>query len=97
MRSSLKRRGSQPRKRWTDGPGKLSQALGFDGSHNGLDLCAPDAAIFIEEGIEVPDEWVTIGPRVGMGTVPEPWFSMPWRFLVKDAEEKFDSFFDEGH
>jgi DNA-3-methyladenine glycosylase len=83
------RRGSQPRKRWTDGPAKLTMALGIDGRHNGLDLCALDAEIFIEKGTEVPDAWVTVGPRVGMGTVPEPWFSKPWRFLVEAAEEKF--------
>jgi DNA-3-methyladenine glycosylase len=84
-----KRRGSQPRKLWTNGPAKLTMALGIDGRHNNLDLCAPDAAVLIEKGIKVPDEWVTTGPRVGMGTVPEPWYSMPWRFLVEEAEERF--------
>jgi DNA-3-methyladenine glycosylase len=39
--------------------------------------------LWIEAGASVPDENVTIGPRVGLNTVPEPWFSMPWRFLVK--------------
>jgi DNA-3-methyladenine glycosylase len=85
------RRGSQPRARWTNGPGKLTQALGIDGQHNNLDLCAPEASIFIETGIEVPDVWVTVGPRVGLGTTPEPWFSKPWRFLVEDAEARFAS------
>lgn len=78
------RRGSQPRPRWTDGPAKLTQALGIDGEDNNLDLTAPDAAIFIETGPDVPDEWVVSGPRVGLYTVPEPWKSKPWRFLVKD-------------
>ena len=80
------RRGSQPRSRWTDGPAKLTQALGIDGRYNNLDLCAPDAQIFIEQGKPVPDEWVVTGPRVGFFTVPEPWKSKPWRFLVKDAD-----------
>lgn len=79
------RRGKQPRARWTDGPAKLAQALGIDGRHNNLDLCAVDAEIFIEEEDPVPDEWVVTGPRVGFFTVPEPWKSKPWRFLVKDA------------
>ena len=26
---------------------------------------------------------VTKGPRVGLNSVPEPWKSKPWRFLVK--------------
>ncbi len=81
-----KRRGSQPRPRWTDGPAKLTQALGIDGRHNGLDLCAADALIFIERGQPVPDAWVFTGPRIGLFTVPEPWKSKPWRFLVEDAE-----------
>jgi DNA-3-methyladenine glycosylase len=44
---------------------------------------AQGGGIWIEAGVSVPDESVTIGPRVGLNTVPEPWFSMPWRFLVK--------------
>ncbi len=31
----------------------------------------------------VPEKNVTIEPRVGLNTVPEPWLSKPWRFLVK--------------
>lgn len=83
------RRGKQPRRLWTDGPAKLTVAFGIDGQHNNLDLCAPDAEIFIEEGEDVPEEWVTRGPRVGFFTVPEPWKSMPWRFLIKKPEERF--------
>jgi DNA-3-methyladenine glycosylase len=79
------RRGKQPRKRWTDGPAKLTQALGINGADNQLDLTTSDAQIFIEEGPDVPDEWVFNGPRVGLFTVPEPWKSIPWRFLVQDA------------
>ena len=82
------RRGSQPRKHWTDGPAKLCQALAIDGSFNTTDLCAPEAALFIEDGKPVPDQAVTTGPRVGFNNVPEPWLSMPWRFLV--APEYFD-------
>lgn len=84
------RRGKQPRKRWTDGPAKLTQALGIDGQDNNLDLTAPDAAIFIEDGPPVPDEWVTTGPRIGLFTVPEPWKSKPWRFLIENPSELFE-------
>lgn len=75
----------------TFGPGKLTQALGITKSENGVDLTVASSALrqaqgrglWIEAGVPVPDESVTIGPRVGLNTVPEPWFSMPWRFLVK--------------
>ncbi len=76
------RRAGRPRRAWTDGPAKLCQALGIDGTFNGADLCAPDAALFLEAGEPVPDSRVTIGPRVGLYTVPEPWKSIPWRFRV---------------
>jgi len=74
------RRAGRPRSQWTDGPAKLCQALGIDGRHHGLDLCAPDAPLFLEFDRTFPDESVTIGPRVGLNTVPEPWKSIPWRF-----------------
>ena len=77
------RRNGQPPARWTDGPAKICQALDIDGGLNGSDLCAEGAALFVEEGIRIPDLAVTTGPRVGLNSVPEPWKSIPWRFLVK--------------
>jgi len=74
------RRDGHPFRRWTDGPAKLCQALGIDGRLNGVDLCAPDAELFFDEGAPIPDSRVTTGPRVGLNTVPEPWKSIPWRF-----------------
>ena len=77
------RRKGRPQAEWTDGPAKICQALGIDRGLNGLDLCAPETELFVEEGLSIPDECVTIGPRVGLNSVPEPWKSMPWRFKVK--------------
>ena len=74
------RRSNQPAPRWTDGPAKLCQALGIDGALNGADLCDPQAELFVESGEAISDSCVTIGPRVGLYTVPEPWKSIPWRF-----------------
>jgi DNA-3-methyladenine glycosylase len=78
------RRTGQPPRRWTDGPGKICQALNIDIHFNGADLCAPEAELFVELGQPIPDSAVTIGPRVGLNTVPEPWKSMPWRFKIGD-------------
>jgi DNA-3-methyladenine glycosylase len=77
------RRDPQPPQRWTDGPGKLCQALGITGELNGIDLCSPDSPLFVETGSPIPDASVTTGPRVGLYTVPEPWKSIPWRFRTK--------------
>ncbi len=67
----------------TFGPGKLCQAMGIAGAENGADLTVAGAGLWIEAGVFVPEESVTIGPRVGLYNVPEPWKSIPWRFLVK--------------
>ncbi|MBN1231655.1 MAG: DNA-3-methyladenine glycosylase [Anaerolineales bacterium] len=77
------RRGTQPRKIWTNGPAKLTMALAVDGSHNGLDLTKPKSELFLEYGKEVADEIVLTGPRIGLNTTPEPWKTIPWRFWVE--------------
>jgi DNA-3-methyladenine glycosylase len=79
------RRAGVPSLHWTDGPAKLCQALAIDGSFNGADLCAPQSTLFVEKGFPVPSSSVTIGPRVGLNSVPEPWKSIPWRFQVACA------------
>lgn len=67
---------------WTNGPAKLTKALGIDGSFNGIDLTCKGNGLWIEPGIVISDANVTIGARVGLYSVPEPWKSFPWRFLV---------------
>lgn len=64
----------------SDGPAKLAQAFAIDARWNGHDLCQPGSRLFIERGH--PAGSVTTGPRVGLNSVPEPWKSIPWRFLV---------------
>jgi DNA-3-methyladenine glycosylase len=66
----------------TDGPAKLTQALGIDGTQNGVDLTRRDGLLWIEAGVPIRDESVTIGPRVGLYSVPEPWKSKTWRFRM---------------
>jgi DNA-3-methyladenine glycosylase len=75
----------------TFGPGKLTQAMGITKNENTVNLTEANGSLWIEAGISVPDKTVTIGPRVGLNTVPEPWFSKPWRFLVKDWKIEFSS------
>ncbi len=75
------RRGGQPEARWTDGPGKLTGALGITGTDNGTDLCARDAGIYLLDAPAIPDSSVTRTPRVGLKHVKEPWKSIDWRFV----------------
>ena len=81
-------RAGRPREQWTNGPAKLAQALALDGSWNGHNLCSSSQNqndLFIEIGAPVPDSRIEITPRVGLGKTPEPWLSIPWRFVVEPA------------
>ncbi len=69
------------KKGWMDGPAKLTQALAVDGAFNTCDLCDPSGDLWIEVGQPVPEGEVARAPRVGLNSVPEPWKSIPWRFL----------------
>jgi len=80
------RRGKQPRKYWTDGPAKICQALNINGESNAHDLCSPGSQIWLETGFLIPDDQILRTPRIGLENVPEPWRSIPWRFLVKSDE-----------
>ncbi len=75
----LKRRAGRD----TFGPGKLCQAMGIGKGENGLDLTEPGGGLWIEAGVQVSNSLVTKSARVGLNSVPEPWKSKPWRFMVK--------------
>lgn len=60
----------------TDGPGKLSQALGIDVGHNRLDLFAPGSPLRLTAG-EPPPGFRTTA-RIGISKAIE----VPWRFVA---------------
>ena len=74
--------------RATDGPAKLTRALAIQKSFNNCNLCTPASNLWIETAQPISDKNVTIGPRVGLYTVPEPWKSIPWRFRVNGTFPK---------
>jgi DNA-3-methyladenine glycosylase len=74
----------RPDKELTNGPAKLAQAMGIDKRMNGAALFGNEKMIWIEEGVHFGQEEIEKGPRIGMGKTPEPWYSMPWRFWVRD-------------
>jgi DNA-3-methyladenine glycosylase len=67
------------------GPAKLCQAFDIDRGFDGYDLCQPSPELFLEAGSTIPDIHVTIGPRVGLNNVEEPWKSKPWRFRIEES------------
>lgn len=75
-------RAARPRARreveLTSGPGRLTQALGIDGSHNGVDIARPRSPVrILDDGTPPPDRPVA-GPRVGISRAVEE----PWRWYV---------------
>jgi DNA-3-methyladenine glycosylase len=76
------RRGKTRRADWTNGPAKLTVAFGIDSHQNEIDLTCTEAGLWIAPGVVISDANVTIGPRVGLTNVPEPWKSMPWRYQL---------------
>ena len=77
-------RGKRPLSQLTNGPAKLAQALNIDKSQNGANLCDPDGVIWVADGERVPPTTISTGPRIGLGKTPEPWYSIPWRYWIKD-------------
>jgi DNA-3-methyladenine glycosylase len=59
----------------TDGPGKLCQALGVTGDHDGTNVL--DGPVRLGE--RVLDGTVVTGPRIGISKAVE----RPWRFVLK--------------
>jgi DNA-3-methyladenine glycosylase len=77
-----KRRSPQVAENWTNGPAKLCQSLNIDASMNDIDLCHPESVLYLEKHKPDRDISASVGPRVGLNTVPEPWKSVPWRFVT---------------
>lgn len=70
---------------WTNGPAKLTLALGIDSRHNRLNMTDPTSGLWLETSKPIPDEQVTTGPRIGLGKqVPEPWLSIHRRWWIVD-------------
>ena len=63
----------------SDGPGKLTKALGIDLSYNGLDILVTDR-ISLWKG---PECAFAIAPRVGIGYASREDQLRPWRFIRK--------------
>jgi DNA-3-methyladenine glycosylase len=80
----LMHRGKRPYSELTNGPAKLAQALTIDKSLNGANLCAANGVIWIENALPVDPQHIMTGPRIGLGKTPEPWYSVPWRYWIKN-------------
>jgi len=67
-----------PLPRLTNGPGKVTQALGLDLEANASHLDRPACPLAIHRG--PPPETILSGPRVGIAYAGPEWAAVPWRF-----------------
>ena len=65
------------------GPARLTRALGIDGTLDGLDLCAEDAAVWLERPETGRPESVRTGPRVGVRGAGGDPAAYPWRVWIE--------------
>ena len=72
-----RRRGVVDVRALCSGPGKLCQALGITGEHDGLALDVPPFRL--EERSETPD--IVTGPRIGITRATE----LNWRYMTADS------------
>ena len=72
------RRGRRPLT--TSGPGTLSQALGIHTRHSGMDLLG-DTIRIEDRALVVPDNAITIGPRIGVDYAGDDAL-LPYRFRL---------------
>lgn len=74
-------RKNQPMKQWTNGPGKLTKALGITMDYYGKPWT--EKPLYIAEGEQVIN--VSTGPRIGIGNSEEA-VHYPWRFWETDNQ-----------
>jgi len=78
-----RRRGARvARRSWTDGPGKLGQALALTRADDGLDLCRRGSGLWLaDDGFRFPETAVVRTPRVGVDYAGDA-AGWPLRFVV---------------
>jgi DNA-3-methyladenine glycosylase len=85
INSILKRRNASTESiTLTNGPGKLSKALGIDLTYNGMDMLSND--IWVEDnGYKVTSKQIAVSKRVGVDYAEED-ADLPWRFYIKNND-----------
>ncbi len=73
------RRGNVPDRLLCAGPGRLTQAMGIDRTHDGLHILT--GPISLMSGDPVEDEDVSAGSRIGI----RDGLDLPWRFCVRSS------------
>ncbi len=83
-----RRRGVADERLLCSGPGRLCEALGITGAHDGLALDRPPFAVFARE----TDPEVVAGVRIGITRAAD----LPWRYGLKDSRVLSRPFANHG-
>lgn len=75
------RRGFRKNTELTNGPGKLTEALGIDLRYNDIDICNDKSPLKIFANSSHKKHSLLAGPRVGISKAQD----LPWRFAQKDS------------
>jgi DNA-3-methyladenine glycosylase len=67
------------------GPGRLTKAIGIDGSLNRA-YAIDTAGVWFSEGVK-PDQSVMCSERVGVGYAGAIWSRKPYRFTLRQSDE----------
>ena len=72
-----------PDNRVASGPGLVAAAFGIGRDDTGRDLCDPASPLRLERApADEPAPAIVATPRIGIAYTPEPWTSVPWRFVI---------------
>jgi len=74
---------ANPLRYLTNGPGKLTRALGIDADLNNWDV-TQGQRLWLEPGHSLPDGAIATGPRIGIGYADPEDQTAPWRFWMRD-------------
>lgn len=65
------------------GPGRLTRRLQINADLNTLPISRRSGLWIEDHGLKVQPCDIVATPRIGIDRVPEPWRSMPYRFVLK--------------
>ena len=68
-----------------NGPARLTKRLQISRELNGIDMCAPDAELWLEDAPTVSPRKIKSGPRIGIDAAGAD-AKLPWRFVIKDSK-----------
>jgi DNA-3-methyladenine glycosylase len=70
-----------PSARLCSGPGLVTAGFDIRRADTGTDLLDPRSGLRLEPAVDRAPIEIVASPRIGIDYAPEPWKSLPWRFI----------------